>query len=154
MDGYAVKVKCIRVIDGDTVVVAAVGDADDVVRAYRTTLFECPEGGPVRLRAITHGMEANVRLADFSAPEMREPGGEECKGTLIRVLEENRWDLWLFVERPVDTNGNGLTDLPEVLRQRVSFNRVVGRIMVGNFDDGCRSVADWLSQRKNGDNLT
>ena len=144
MNGYALRIKIIRVIDGDTVVVRALGGPDGVVLAYQTTLFECPVGSMVKLRTVIAGMEANVRLQGFSAPELKQPGGEEAKQDMIKVLRKNEGCLWLFIERPKDTNKNGIIDLPEILRQRVSFCRIVGRIMAGGFDDGCQNVVDMI----------
>ena len=147
MNGYALQVELLRVIDGDTVVVRAIGDDDGVVRAYRTTRFECPVGTAIKLRIIQPGTAANVRFANFSAPELRQPGGREAKDALQAAFAANKEKLWLFVESPKDTNQNDRVDLPEVLRQRVSFNRIVGRILVGDADTGCRDIVDLLAER-------
>ena len=139
MNGYAVQVGLVRVIDGDTVIVRAVG-MRGVVFAYRTTLFDCPEGAPVALQWIAPGAEARVRFADYKAPELNRPGGQEAKDALANAFYRNNEDLWLFVESPADTNRNGRVDLPEVLRQLTSFERIVGRIMAGSWDGGCQEI--------------
>ena len=145
MDGYAVQVELVRVIDGDTVVVRAVGSGG-FVWAYHTTLFCCPFGDPVQLRFIDVGAEANVRFAEHNTAELQEPGGQEAKDELIKYFAQNEKERWLFVESPKDTNKNEIVDLPEVFRQRVSFGRIVGRIMIGNRNNGCRNIVALMEE--------
>ena len=136
MNGYAVHVELVRVVDGDTIEVRAVGE-NDVVLAYQTTLENCPTGEPTPLRLVKPGATAHIRFADYNAPEKREPGGAEATHKLQAAFEKNTEPLWLFVEQPKDKHGDGRIDIPDMLRQWVSFGRIIGRIITGG-EDICR----------------
>ncbi len=92
MNGYAIEVELVRVIDGDTVVVQAKS-----ALAYRTTLFECPMGSSIKLRLIKPGARAHIRFAGYDAPEKREAGGRAATDALRLAFDENEEPLWLFV---------------------------------------------------------
>ena len=91
------------------------------------------DGDTVEVRLRT-GQVVAVRLQDCWVAELNTKEGEKAKAFLDDLLSQ--WDsaIRLGVPLPHDTDNDGVVDVTELLKQVVSFDRVVGRLWLGSED--------------------
>jgi len=97
------------------------------------------DGDTVEVRLRT-GQVAAIRLADIDCPELATEAGRRAKAFLDALFEqsersEKQRQMYVFIPQLDDSNGDGILDVKEILRQ-MSFDRIPGHVFLGDDDVG------------------
>lgn len=90
------------------------------------------DGDTVEVRLRT-GQVCAVRLLDCWCDKLETEAGRAAKAFLDSLLEKNDDVLRVWVQPPVDRDGDGVVDVTDLLRI-LTFDRVLGRLFIGTQD--------------------